>query len=137
MLDIFSIVIQQLTNIRHDSPLIGIIKRNQRRRTGVLHLFLLTGVPDAGNRLNLHRALNFKARISRQRGDAVVLLLQALDPLLTRPRRDGARRLQALFQLRQNFIPGEVFNDVLIRPAEAQRGGVTQYGQRAVGIKGN
>ena len=67
----------------------------------------------------------------------MVLLLQALDPLLTRPRRDGARRLQALFQLRQNFIPGEVFNDVLIRPAEAQRGGMAQNRQRAIGIQGN
>ncbi len=44
----------------------------------------------------------------------MVLLLQALNPLLTRPRCDGARRLQAFFQLRQNLIPGEVFNDVLI-----------------------
>jgi FixJ family two-component response regulator len=46
-------------------------------------------------------------------------------------------RLQALFQLRQNFIPGEVFNDVLIRPAEAQRGGMAQNRQRAIGIQGN
>jgi hypothetical protein len=65
---------------------------------------LLTGIPDAGDRLHLHRALYFEARIRRQRGDAVILLLQTLDPLLTRPRRDRARRLSGFFQLRQNFI---------------------------------
>lgn len=65
MLNIFSIVIQQLTNIRHDGALIGIIKRNQRRRAGILYLFLLTGIPDASDRLHLYRTLNFEARIRR------------------------------------------------------------------------
>ena len=65
MLDIFSIVIQKFTDIRHDSTLIGIVKRNQRCRTGILHLFLLTGIPDAGDRLDLHRALYFEARVRR------------------------------------------------------------------------
>ena len=82
MLDIVRIVIQKLTNIRHDGPPIGIIKRNQRRRAGILNLFLLSGIPDAGDRLHLHRTLYLEARVRRKRGDAVVLLLQALNPLL-------------------------------------------------------
>jgi hypothetical protein len=41
VLDIVGIVIQQLHQYPARCPLIGIIKRNQRRRAGVLHLFLL------------------------------------------------------------------------------------------------
>ena len=66
MLDIFSIVIQQFANIRHNGPLIGIIKSDQRRRAGILYLLLLAGIPDACDRLHLHRALNLKPCIRRQ-----------------------------------------------------------------------
>lgn len=66
MLNVFSIVIQQFPDIRHHRTLIGIVERNQRRRAGVLHLLLLSGVPDAGDRLYLHRTLYFKTGISWQ-----------------------------------------------------------------------
>ena len=137
MLNVFSIVVQQFPDIRHHRTLIGIIERNQRRRAGVLHLLLLTGIPDTGDRLHLHRTLYFKTGISWQGGNAVVLLLQPFNPLFPRPRGDRSRRFQAFFQLRQDLVRREIFNDVLVGPAEAQRGGMAQYRQRAVGIQGD
>lgn len=95
MLNVFSIVVQQFPDIRHHRTLIGIIERNQRRRAGVLHLLLLTGIPDTGDRLHLHRTLYFKTGISWQGGNAVVLLLQPFNPLFPRPRGDRSRRFQA------------------------------------------
>ena len=95
MLNVFNIVVQQFPDIRHHRTLIGIIERNQRRRAGVLHLLLLTGIPDTGDRLHLHRTLYFKTGISWQGGNAVVLLLQPFNPLFPRPRGDRSRRFQA------------------------------------------
>ena len=82
MLNIFSIVIEQFPDIRHHRPLIRIVQRNQRRGAGVLYLLLLPGIPDAGDRLHLHRTFYFQPRIRRPSGDGRVLRLQTLQPLL-------------------------------------------------------
>ena len=42
-----------------NTNLIPINQCNQRRRAGVLYLFLISFVPDAGNRRHLHRTFDF------------------------------------------------------------------------------
>ncbi|MNP17735.1 hypothetical protein D3C76_1101760 [compost metagenome] len=137
MLNIFGIVVQQLPDIGHHRPLVGVVQRNQRRRAGVLHLFLLTGIPDARNRLHLHRTFDFEPRIGRQRGDILVLLFETLNPLLARPGRHSARGFETLLQHRQHLITGEILDDVLVRPTKAQSRWLAQQGQRAVSVESN
>ena len=59
LLDVIGIVVQQFTKVRHADAVTPGNHRNQRARAGVLHLFLLAGVPHAGYRLYLYRAFDF------------------------------------------------------------------------------
>lgn len=62
ILHIVGIIVQQLANIRYADPPAAGHQGDQRAGAGVLYLFLLAGVPDAGDRLDFHRSFYFQPR---------------------------------------------------------------------------